>query len=68
MMKAAPKYMKAHGMNYAQAMQAMDSSFAKIADALQSLPKETSPEQFLATLLQLGLIQMRYQDHLDGFV
>ena len=53
---------------YGQAMQAMNSSFTKIADALQSLPKETPPEQFLATLLQLGLIQMRYQDHLDGSV
>lgn len=51
---------------YGQAMQAVNGSFTKIADALQDLPKETSPEKFLATLLQLGLIQMRYQDHLDG--
>lgn len=53
---------------YGQAMQAMNGSFTKIADALQDLPKETSPEKFLATLLQLGLLQMRYQDHLDGSV
>jgi uncharacterized protein YukE len=50
---------------YCQAMEAMNNSFTKIADALQSLPKETSTEHFLATLLKLGLIQMRYQDHLN---
>jgi hypothetical protein len=51
---------------YSQAMQMMNNSFTQIADTLTSLPNETPPEQFLATLLQLGLIQMRYQDHLDG--
>jgi hypothetical protein len=46
----------------------MNNGFTQIADTLTSLPNETPPEQFLATLLQLGLIQMRYQDHLDGSV
>ena len=53
---------------YGHAMRAMNNGFTQIADALKNLPNETPPEQFLATLLQLGLIQMRYQDHLDGSV
>jgi len=55
-------------VHYNQAIQAVNGSFAKISETLQNLPKDTPPENFLATLLQLGLIQMRYQDHLDGSV
>jgi hypothetical protein len=46
----------------------MYGSFTQISDTLQSVPKTSSPEQFLATLLQLSVIQMRYQYHLDGSV
>jgi len=52
-------------MPYGQAMQAVNGSFTKIADALQGLPKDVPREDFLATLLHLSVIQMRYQDHLD---
>lgn len=51
---------------YDQAMQAVYSSFTQVIDTLRNLPKETLPEQTLATLLRLGLLQMRYQDHLEG--
>ena len=51
-----------------QAVQAVHSSFTQIVDTLQDLPKEIPPEQTLATLLRLSLLQMRYQDHLEGRV
>lgn len=51
---------------YQQAMQATHSSFTQVLDTLQNLPKETPPEKTLATLLRLGLLHMRYQDHLDN--
>lgn len=51
---------------YDQAMQAAHSSFTQVVDTLRNLPKETLPEQTLATLLRLSLLQMRYQDHLEG--
>lgn len=51
---------------YDQAVQAAYSSFTQVVDVLQHLPKETLPEQTLATLLRLSLLQMRYQDHLEG--
>jgi hypothetical protein len=53
---------------YQQATQAAYSSFTQVVDTLQDLPKETPPQQTLATLLRLSLLQMRYQDHLEGRV
>ena len=50
------------------AVQAVHSSFTQVVDSLKNLPKETPPEQFLATSLRLSLLQMRYQDHLEGRV
>ena len=50
------------------AVQAVHSSFTQVLDTLKNLPKETPPEQSLATLLRLSLLQMRYQDHLEGRV
>lgn len=55
-------------VSYHQATQATYSSFTQVVDTLQDLPKETPPEQTLATLLRLSLFQMRYQDHLEGRV
>ena len=51
-----------------QATQAAYSSFTQVVDTLRDLPQETPPEQTLATLLRLSLLQMRYQDHLEGRV
>lgn len=53
---------------YQQAVQAVYGSFSQVVDNLQKLPKETPPEQTLATLLRLSLFQMRYQDYLEGRV
>ena len=53
---------------YHQATQATYSSFTQVVDTLQDLPTQTPPEQTLATLLRLSLLQMRYQDHLEGRV
>ena len=50
---------------YHQAQQGVNSSFTQVIDTLQGLPEETPPEKTLATLLQLSLLQMRYEDHLD---
>lgn len=50
---------------YHQATLATYSSFTQVLDTLQNLPKETPPEQTLATLLRLSLLQMRYQDHYE---
>jgi hypothetical protein len=51
---------------YHQAMEATHSSFTQVLDTLQHLPKETPPEKTLATLLRLGLLHMRYLDHLNS--
>ncbi len=50
---------------YFKALQSTDSSFTLIIDILEKLPKTTPPEETLATLLKLSLLQMRYQDHLE---
>ncbi|MGV8805454.1 MAG: dynamin family protein [Polaromonas sp.] len=54
--------------SYHQAVQAVHSSFTQVVDSLQKLPEKTQPEQTLATLLRLSLLQMRYQDYLEGRV
>ena len=53
---------------YHEAAQAVHSSFTQVVDTLQDLPKEAPFEQTLATLLRLSLLQMRYQDYLEGRV
>ncbi len=52
--------------SYFRALQSTDSSFTLIVDVLERLPKTTPPEETLATLLKLSLLQMRYQDHLEN--
>ena len=54
--------------SYHQAAQAVHSSFTQVVDNLQKLPQSSQPEQALATLLRLSLLQMRYQDYLEGRV
>lgn len=51
--------------SHEKAKLATRSSFTQISDSLVELPKDVLPEQFLATLLHLNLIQMRYQDHVN---
>ena len=51
---------------YNEANDSVFSSFTQILDSLKKLPENTTTEKILATLLQLSLIQMRYQDHLEG--
>lgn len=51
---------------YNEANDSVFSSFTQILDSLKKLPENTTTEKILVTLLQLSLIQMRYQDHLEG--
>lgn len=50
---------------YRQAGQALDSSFTCLVETAQTLVTEAQPEQAVATLLKLSLLEARYADHFE---